>query len=129
MSGPFAIEPLPTTRDAFDEAPGMLRTGDATGMAALLQLAAGTNPAFGRAARALLGRVGRRALNDAAALAEMARLLAAGDMKSIPVAARYVAAKLPELQSLDAGARRLERKYRKRLAQNIKCRDNRTKQA
>ena len=81
--------------------------------------------AFRRAARGLRGSgPGRHALDDEAAIAEMARVLSAGEATSVPAAARYVAAKLPGQQSLNAGARRLERKYRDRLAQNIKCRDD-----
>jgi hypothetical protein len=112
-----------TTAVAFDDAPAMLAAGDVHGMAILLQLAAQVNPAFGRAARALRGsRPGRHALDDDAALAEMAQALAAGEVKFVAAAARRAAAKLPGRHSLDSAADRLERKFRKKRG-NIKSRD------
>jgi hypothetical protein len=120
---PGAREVRSISSDAFDDAPAMLRAGDVSGVASLLQLAANANPVFGRAARALLGSgPGRRALDDDAALAEMARALAAGEEKFVAAAARHAAAKLPGRHSLDSAADRLERKFRKKRG-NIKSRD------
>jgi hypothetical protein len=116
----LATERPPIDPFAFDEAPAMLRTGDVSGLASLLQLAAKACPAFGRAARVLLGSgPGRHVLDDDAALAEMARTLATGETKFVAVAARRAAAKLPRPQSLDSAADRLEKKYRKKRRENI----------
>jgi hypothetical protein len=78
------------------------------------------NPAFGRAARALLVPAGRHSLNDGAALAEMERALSNGRANSVEEAARHVAATLPGRWSLESATARLARKFRKMHRQNIK---------
>jgi sirohydrochlorin ferrochelatase len=112
--------PRGTTPASVDQALAILAPGDVYAVASLLEHLAETsgNRAFRRAARALLARVGRRSLDDEAQLAQMARVLAEGVAESLPAAARYVAAKLPGRHSLDSAAKRLERKYRKRLGGN-----------
>jgi hypothetical protein len=72
-----------------------------------------SNPALGNAARSVLGHVGRQTINDDAALAEMARVLDAGEAETVEGAARYAAASLPGCHSLNATTKRLARKYRK----------------
>jgi hypothetical protein len=108
------IEYPATCAATFADAPAMFAAGDLYGVASLLERVAeaGGDPAFGRAARALLGHGGRPSLNDDAALAEMARVLDASEANTVEGAAAFVAAKLPGRQSLLATTKRLARKYR-----------------